>query len=107
MCQLREVEAQVAQIAGRVSELAGLCSEPEDQRGALRTELAALEAQAHKLECQGVDNVYTSELESGKADAKDLKKALLLRLEQIFKSIDDCFVRLKASEASQTKTSVQ
>eukprot|EP00930_Biecheleria_cincta_P031099 TRINITY_DN21577_c0_g1_i1.p1 TRINITY_DN21577_c0_g1~~TRINITY_DN21577_c0_g1_i1.p1 ORF type:complete len:309 (-),score=46.21 TRINITY_DN21577_c0_g1_i1:259-1185(-) len=107
MCQLRDVEAQVAQVAGRVSELAGLCSEPEEQRVGLRTELATLEAQAHKLECQGVDNVYTSELESGKADAKDLKKMLLERLEQIFRNIEDCFEKLKASEASQPNTSVQ
>lgn len=107
MCQLREVEAQVAQIGGRVKELAGLCSDPEEQRASMKTELAALEAQAHKLECQGVDNVYTSELESGKADAKDLKKALLQRLEQIFVNIEDCFQKLKASEAFQPKSSVQ
>eukprot|EP00913_Durusdinium_trenchii_P022285 g20938.t1 len=67
----------------------------EEQRGQVRTELAQLEAQAHKLECQGVDSVYTGDLDSGKADAKDLKKALLGRLESVLEMIEQTFGRLK------------
>eukprot|EP00435_Cladocopium_sp_Y103_P001584 s2547_g1.t1 len=67
----------------------------QEQRGQARTELAQLEAEAHKLECQGVDNVYTGDLDSGKAEAKDLKKALLARLETVLERIEETFRRLK------------
>ena len=94
LSQLAAVEMEVLSVQHRVEELAALPLDTEEQRGQARTELAQLEAEAHKLECQGVDNVYTGDLDSGKAEAKDLKKALLSRLETILERIE-IFRRLK------------
>jgi len=56
-----------------------------------KIELAQLEADAHKLESAGVDNIYTSELTSGKGPAKESKKEQLQRLEALFSRIDGIF----------------
>lgn len=95
LSQLAAVEVEVHSVQLRVEELAALPLDSEEQRGAVRAELAQLEAQAHRLECQGVDNVYTNDLDSGKADAKDLKKALLARLETVLELVERTFQRLK------------
>mmetsp|Transcript_9524 Transcript_9524/g.22796 ORF Transcript_9524/g.22796 Transcript_9524/m.22796 type:complete len:217 (-) Transcript_9524:156-806(-) len=95
LSQLAAVEVEVHSVQLRVEELAAMPLDSEEQRGAVRAELAQLEAQAHKLECQGVDNVYTNDLDSGKADAKDLKKALLARLENVLELVERTFQRLK------------
>lgn len=95
LAQLAAVEMEVLSVQHRVEELAALPLDTEEQRGQARTELAQLEAEAHKLECQGVDNVYTSDLDSGKAEAKDLKKALLSRIETVLERIEETFRRLK------------
>eukprot|EP00931_Biecheleriopsis_adriatica_P007546 TRINITY_DN108819_c0_g1_i1.p1 TRINITY_DN108819_c0_g1~~TRINITY_DN108819_c0_g1_i1.p1 ORF type:complete len:270 (+),score=66.74 TRINITY_DN108819_c0_g1_i1:41-850(+) len=98
LSQLAGVEAQVLAVEARVRELQELALE-EAQRSQVQVELAQLEAQANKLECEGVDNVYTGELESGKAEAKDFKKSLLGRLEQIFALIEETFKQLKEAES--------
>lgn len=100
LSQLAAVEAEVVAVEERVRELATLDAASEEHRGRIRTELAQLEATAHKIECQGVDNVYTGELESGKAEAKEFKRSLLARLEKIFEVVDETFKRLKAAEAA-------
>lgn len=62
-----------------------------DSVGKMKTELAFLESEANRLESAGVDNVYTSELNSGKVSAKEAKKEQLARLETLFAQIDDLF----------------
>eukprot|EP00927_Polykrikos_kofoidii_P060112 TRINITY_DN55176_c0_g1_i1.p1 TRINITY_DN55176_c0_g1~~TRINITY_DN55176_c0_g1_i1.p1 ORF type:complete len:463 (-),score=70.16 TRINITY_DN55176_c0_g1_i1:70-1458(-) len=68
--------------------------------GKVRAALAQLEAEGHKLESGGVDNVYTSDLNSGKDEAKLLKKSLLARLERLFESIENIFQLLKSAETT-------
>mmetsp|Transcript_41698 Transcript_41698/g.107971 ORF Transcript_41698/g.107971 Transcript_41698/m.107971 type:complete len:215 (-) Transcript_41698:198-842(-) len=102
--QLGELEARLCAVEKRVGELnrqarslleAGRGGAPgsptEGGLGKIKTELALLEAEAHQLESSGVDNVYTSELNSGKSTAKERKKGQLGRLEALFEQIDEVF----------------
>lgn len=66
----------------------------------VKTELAALEAKAHKAETNGVDSVYTGELSSGKVDAKARKKDMIKRLEALFEAIERAFRDIRAAEAT-------
>lgn len=59
--------------------------------GQARTSLANVEARAHRLEADGVDGIYTSDLGSGKAQAKSEKKELLARLERLFSRLEASF----------------
>mmetsp|Transcript_119250 Transcript_119250/g.338123 ORF Transcript_119250/g.338123 Transcript_119250/m.338123 type:complete len:185 (+) Transcript_119250:130-684(+) len=88
---LSQIEQRLADIDDRVR--SGRC-EPAGL-GGLKTELAQLEAAAHKLESNGVDNIYTSELTSGRLPAKDTKHEQLRRLEALFSRIDDLFGYIK------------
>jgi chromosome segregation ATPase len=88
------IEVRLKQIEDRVAELDMFVRRLGPHSSGLskaKTELAQLEADAHKLESTGVDNIYTSELESGKASAKETKKDQLRRLEALFNRIDDIF----------------
>eukprot|EP00929_Paragymnodinium_shiwhaense_P113645 TRINITY_DN81934_c0_g1_i1.p1 TRINITY_DN81934_c0_g1~~TRINITY_DN81934_c0_g1_i1.p1 ORF type:complete len:393 (+),score=93.01 TRINITY_DN81934_c0_g1_i1:60-1238(+) len=94
--RLRGVEEKVRKIAHTVSTSPTL---DRKMHGHMKTDLALLEAEAHKLESQGVDNIYTSELQSGKTAAKELKREQLRRLEGLFVEIDDVFKAMsRASE---------
>lgn len=89
--QLKNIEEEVAQIDhARASDRL-----PPERIAQLKVALAQLEADAHKLETQGVDGIYTSSLVSGLACAKQLKKAQLQRLEVLFQLIEDIFRFLK------------
>ncbi|CAE8722180.1 unnamed protein product, partial [Polarella glacialis] len=99
--QLSEIEGRLVRIEMRV---AALHSRLEADRpsplslgelGSLKTELALLEAEAHKLETGGVDGVYTGGLCSGKADAKAAKRSQLERLEALFVQVDRVFQLVK------------
>ncbi|CAE8582455.1 unnamed protein product, partial [Polarella glacialis] len=99
--QLSEIEGRLVRIEMRV---AALHSRLEADRpsplslgelGSLKTELALLEAEAHKLETGGVDGVYTGGLCSGKADAKAAKRSQLERLEALFVQVDSVFQLVK------------
>jgi len=59
--------------------------------GQARTALANVESRAHRLEAEGVDGIYTSDLGSGKAQAKSEKKELLARLEKLFSRLEAAF----------------
>lgn len=93
---LNVIEVRLKQIEDRVAELDTFVRElgahaPSGSFLKPKSELAQLEADAHKLESTGVDNIYTSELESGKASAKETKKEQLRRLEVLFDRIDKVF----------------
>lgn len=93
MSTLGHLQERLKKIENRVAELDALVRSPEapSSIGKVKTELAMLEADAHKLESSGVDNVYTGELESGKDSAKEAKRDQLRRLEALFTCIDEVF----------------
>mmetsp|Transcript_57726 Transcript_57726/g.185524 ORF Transcript_57726/g.185524 Transcript_57726/m.185524 type:complete len:527 (-) Transcript_57726:235-1815(-) len=66
--------------------------------GQVRTALAQVESQAHRLETNGVDGIYTSDLVSGKAQAKSEKKEQLARLERLFSRLEGLFQQIGAAE---------
>eukprot|EP00746_Dinoflagellata_sp_MGD_P162134 gnl/MRDRNA2_/MRDRNA2_89558_c0_seq1.p1 gnl/MRDRNA2_/MRDRNA2_89558_c0~~gnl/MRDRNA2_/MRDRNA2_89558_c0_seq1.p1 ORF type:complete len:218 (+),score=56.50 gnl/MRDRNA2_/MRDRNA2_89558_c0_seq1:63-716(+) len=91
----------LASIEARVEEVHALLQSPEggelscEKLGTLKTELSLLESQAKQLESTGVDSVYTGELNSGKALAKETKKQQLNRLDTLFEKFDGVFCVLK------------
>jgi len=97
--QLSQLGERLASLEVRVDELGNMVTSVREGGGAqqaaelgqIKTELAQLEAEAHKLESNGVDNVYTGELNSGKVPAKDTKKFYLQRLEALFNKIEQTF----------------
>lgn len=100
--ELSHLDGRLSQIEVRVAELgetlrSGSLSGPEGF-GKMKTELALLEAEAHRLESNGVDNVYTGELTSGKVPAKETKKSQLQRLETLFEQIEEIFSAIPKNE---------
>jgi len=97
--RLGETEGGLCSLEWRLAQLDGfargsVCPSVETISKS-RTELALLEAEAHKLETAGIDNVYTSELVTGQTSAKASKKeqlrrleALLAQTEQVFQALD-------------------
>mmetsp|Transcript_45836 Transcript_45836/g.90951 ORF Transcript_45836/g.90951 Transcript_45836/m.90951 type:complete len:119 (-) Transcript_45836:109-465(-) len=68
--------------------------------GQARTALSTVEARAQKLEGEGIDNVYTGELHSGKEQAKSDKKGLLKRIEDLYSVLEKSFKEIKDVEAA-------
>lgn len=95
-------------LCGTSIELNGLEARVDDivakvQRGELtpgqgRTELSQVEAAGHKVECDKVDSIYTSELQTGKDEAKAEKKTQIKRLEQLFENLEVHFKWIKTLE---------
>jgi len=110
MSALTVLEARLKQIENRVAELDKLVRGPNLPLNVLakaKTELALIEADAHKLESSGVDNIYTGELESGKASAKETKKEQLRRLEVLFSFIDEVFSYIQSSTSTPGRDAVE
>eukprot|EP00927_Polykrikos_kofoidii_P045966 TRINITY_DN40125_c0_g1_i1.p1 TRINITY_DN40125_c0_g1~~TRINITY_DN40125_c0_g1_i1.p1 ORF type:complete len:539 (-),score=83.35 TRINITY_DN40125_c0_g1_i1:116-1507(-) len=110
---LERMESRVRGFLGEAEVLSRLPSSLEEGAasstrtiGQVRASLAQVEAEAHKLESRGVDNIYTGELDSGKTEAKQLKKSLLARLERLFESVEGIFQRLKTAESANQGTNV-
>lgn len=100
MSALGQLESRLKRLEDRVAELDKLVRDanfPTANLGKAKTELAQMEADAHKLESSGVDNIYTSELTSGKDSAKETKKDQLRRLEALFNFIDNVFSYIQTS----------
>lgn len=89
---------ELDKLEARVEELMGQVRKGELTPGQGRTELSQVEAAAHKVECDKVDAIYTSELHSGKDDAKKEKKDQLKRLEALFDKLEVQFKWLKTLE---------
>lgn len=64
----------------------------------LKTRVSQLEAEANKIMCHKVDDVQTSELSSGKAEAKDQKKQQIARLDVLFERIEEFFAQAKEKD---------
>lgn len=90
--QLADIEAQVEEINFQLNCRAILPAQA-------KTDLAQLETKAKQLETTGVDAVYTSELNSGKVEAKTQKKDQLARLEALFDRFEELFKQIRAEEA--------
>jgi len=105
LSRLDEIESQVATLESQVANIDAAFSTPRkvshEEASHFKTQLALLEAQAHKLETNGVDGVYTGELESGKADAKAAKRSQLERLEVLFAKIEDLFQVIKQHQGKR------
>jgi len=99
---LSHIAHRLKQIEDRVAELDESVRKPGCVLTKAKTELAALEAEAGKLESCGVDSVYTGELLSGKDSAKETKKEQLRRLEALFKRIDEVFSAISQHGSSST-----
>lgn len=63
--------------------------------GQARDSLAQVEAQLDKLQCHGLDSVDTFDLQSGKLEAKSLRKSLTHRGEVMHQRIEAIFARIK------------
>lgn len=96
--QLAALESSVAAVDERVRGPGGVLDPVA--AGKVKTELAQLESQAHKLESAGVDNIYTGDLASGKASVKEAKREQLRRLEALFTKIEGVFFALPKSVAA-------
>lgn len=101
---LMETEVVLLDIEGRVTALAArvrAATERGDtaELNQASTALAQVEVEANRLETQRVDNVYISQLDSGKVEAKEKKKDQLKRLEALFGRIDEVFKIIKADLA--------
>lgn len=110
MKQLAELDVTLADIEQRVEQFSRLANEPAqltlESVASIKTALAQAEAEANKLETKGVDSIYTSELKSGHASAKESKKAQLRRLEKLFVVIEDVFRLLNTANQNLHRTVV-
>eukprot|EP00929_Paragymnodinium_shiwhaense_P120696 TRINITY_DN9271_c0_g1_i1.p1 TRINITY_DN9271_c0_g1~~TRINITY_DN9271_c0_g1_i1.p1 ORF type:complete len:153 (-),score=34.30 TRINITY_DN9271_c0_g1_i1:197-655(-) len=91
---LANAEQHLESIEDRVADIDELVYDHLVQLKELKTELAQLESSAKQLET-GVDDVYTGELHSGRAEAKLTKKDMLKRLEGLFSKCDEIFASIK------------
>lgn len=102
--ELRETDGCLRRLEQRVGEIAQLLGNSGAAHGQnvgqLKAELAQLEADANKLESKGVDSIYTSELVSGKASAKESKRGQLRRLETLFGDIEEVFHGLARNQST-------
>lgn len=60
------------------------------------SELAQVEAAANKVECKGIDSIYTGELNTGKDEAKALKKDQNKRLDSLHTKFEELFRKFKS-----------
>lgn len=93
---LEASSVELSSLEGRAEEVRRMVEDGTLTPGQGRTELAQIEAKAHKVESEKVDCIYTSELTSGKDDAKAEKKAQLQRLEKLFERLEEHFAWLKS-----------
>merc|ERR1719386_671207 len=96
---LESSSMELSALETRVEEVSRMVLQGALTVGQARTQLAQVEAQANKVECNKIDSIYTSELNSGKIDAKAEKKAQLVRLENLAKRLEEQFAWLKTLEA--------
>mmetsp|Transcript_53800 Transcript_53800/g.99455 ORF Transcript_53800/g.99455 Transcript_53800/m.99455 type:complete len:270 (+) Transcript_53800:116-925(+) len=95
--KLSSLEQQLSAMETRVAEITALLQGVQTTDVAtLRTELAQLESRAKQLEGRGVDDIYTSELRSGREEAKAFKKDMLRRFEALFNLIEETFASIRS-----------
>jgi hypothetical protein len=90
--ELISIETRVVEMRGQVPRVHGT------DLALLKSELAQLETRAKQLETKGVDDVYTGELQSGKQLAKETKRDMLRRFEDLYLAMEDLFAIVKAQQ---------
>lgn len=98
---LMRIQKELGDLEARAEDVVARLQGSLITAGQARTELAQVEAAAHKVECDKVDSIYTSELNSGKDMAKTEKKQQLGRLERLFERLEALFKWIKEVEAVQ------
>ena len=95
---LEDINSQMTIVEGTVEELTGQLVNKEgfvkNKRSVLvrvKNSLALLHGKAETLLYKHIDTVMTSELDSGKADARSLRKSLVRRANNIIESVDKLF----------------
>lgn len=92
---LSKTSAELDELEARVDEISEQVKRGELTAGQGTTQLAQIESAANKVECDKVDAIYTSELKSGKEEAKQEKKEQIRRLEKLFDKLEQRFKWLK------------
>jgi hypothetical protein len=87
---------EVASLEEQAEEISRRFDSGELTSGQAVTELAMVEAAANKVECEKVDSIYTGELNSGKDQAKALKKDQNKRLDALAAKFEDLFKKFKS-----------
>lgn len=95
MEQLLDFERQFEDIDASVAAIEAAFRSGELTPGKARDDLAQLEARLDRLQCEGVDSIETFELQSGKDQARALRKVLTRRAEQMHGKFDDIFQEIK------------
>lgn len=93
---LAAVTVEITALEARVEEVRQQVVDGLLTPGQARTQLAQVEAQANKVECNKIDSIYTSELTSGKDEAKKSKKEQLQRIEKLLEKLEAEFKWLKS-----------
>jgi len=93
---LKDVEVRLAELSAALD----TCSGPE-QLFRIKTELAGeVEQRARAVEVEGLDDIKTGPLTSGKTSAYSTKKELMKRLDVVFVEIEMSFKRIEALQVS-------
>ncbi|CAE8720527.1 unnamed protein product [Polarella glacialis] len=93
--QLGGFERQFTEIDHAVDSLEAALVHQQIAPSYARDHLAQLEARLDKLQCHGVDSIDTVELQSGRLEAKSLRKGLTHRGEAMHERMEEIFRRLK------------
>merc|ERR1719181_710842 len=89
----------IAALEDSIEEIVAKVKSGEMNPGEARTELSKVEGRAHKVEGNNIDEIKTSELNTGKVQAKDEKKNQLRRMEMLFETLETRFAWLKKYNA--------
>lgn len=97
MEQLTEFERQYTEIDHAVTDIEDALNCQQITHGKARDDLAQLEAKLDKLQFNGVDSIDTFELQTGKEQARALRKVLTRRAEQMHTRMDAIFQEILAA----------
>jgi len=88
---LEDIEQEVNVMSKRVEEVEGILqTTPPDQfEAGLRGELAQLHGNANKLLATRIDAILTSELISGRDDARAIRKQLIKDVEKLIDKVEE------------------
>lgn len=93
---LFKTDKEVSSLEERAEDINRRFESGQLSAGQARTELANVEAAANKVECDKMDSIYTGELNSGKDQAKALKKDQTKRLDSLHTKFEELFKKFKS-----------
>jgi hypothetical protein len=101
--KLSDFEMKFNEIDASITRIAEALHNGEFTPGRARDDLAQLEACLDKLQFNGVDCIDTYELESGKEQARSLRKELTRRAEELHERMEVIFKEIKDVMLAGTK----